>query len=162
MLHYLTPGRIFQQQWAQRSWTWQMFVCLCATAIILLTLISSNLREIMHLIHVFPHLLLHSDWSNGDIYVGRSFHQLSCDSPDHQCGSVFLWTALVGLLLCSVFSLHPWSCCSTVAAALKGFVLFQGRGGKPKFEWDERDFITGFCLPKGSSRWHSYLNIVSE
>lgn len=31
--------------------------------------------------------------------------QLSCDSPDHQCGSVLLWTALIGLF--HVISLLP-------------------------------------------------------
>lgn len=50
-----------------------MFVCFCATPNILLTLITWSLGEIMHLVRVFPHLLLHSDWSDGGIFVSRSF-----------------------------------------------------------------------------------------
>lgn len=74
-----------------------MFVCFCAIPNILLTLITWNLGEIMHLIRVFPHLLLHSDWSDGGIFVSRSFHR-----------PVVMWQPRSPVRFCSPLNCSDW------------------------------------------------------
>lgn len=74
-----------------------MFVCFCATPNILLTLITWSLGEIMHLVRVFPHLLLHSDWSDGGIFVSRSFHR-----------PVVMWQPRSPVRFCSPLNCSDW------------------------------------------------------
>lgn len=74
-----------------------MFVCFCATPNILLTLITWSLGEIMHLVRVFPHLLLHSDWSDGGIFVSHSFHR-----------PVVMWQSRSPVRFCSPLNCSDW------------------------------------------------------
>lgn len=126
-----------------------MFVCFCATPNILLTLITWSLGEIMHLVRVFPHLLLHSDWSDGGIFVSHSFHRpvvmWQSRSPVRFCSPLNCsdWPVSVISLLPPSLDLLQHSSCS---CSSQGLCILSGERRKTKSYWDERDFITGFCL----------------